>query len=148
MFSNFQFCFHERNYLFLSSRHTHWRTRWRDCRLPGARSSQACLCGSDTGWARVATSAGSTDTKLKWTYTVQEYVFRFVNKRILNSCIITLSRPYSVLLNECKIFHCRIGAMMEERPETGHTYRCTLWSNPYFGAVHTVDSSIQNSSSC
>ena len=73
-----------------------------------------------------ATSAGSTDTKLKWTYTVQEYVFRFVNKRILNSCIITLSRPYSVLLNECKIFHCRIGAMMEERPETGHTYRCTL----------------------
>ena len=70
----------------------------------------------------MATSAGSKDTKLKWTYT---RVFRLVNKRILNSGIITLS----VLLNESKIFHCRIGAMMEERPGTGGTgptFRCTL----------------------
>ena len=32
----------------------------------------------------------------------------------------------SVLLNESKIFLCRIGVMMEEGPETGPTYRCTL----------------------
>ena len=42
-------------------------------------------------WAGVATSAGSTDMKLKWTYT---RVFRLVNKRILNSGIITLRYPY------------------------------------------------------
>ena len=39
----------------------------------------------------MATSAGSNDTKLKWTYT---RVFRLVNKRILNSGIITLHCPY------------------------------------------------------
>ena len=43
--------------------------QWRDCRLPEARGSPAFLCSSDTGWARVATSAGSKDMKLKWTYT-------------------------------------------------------------------------------
>ena len=77
-------------------------------------------------WAGVATSAGSTDTKLKWTYT---RVFRLVNKRILNSGIITLS----VLLNESKIFHCRIGAMVEESlaPPTDSHFESILWSRKY-----------------
>ena len=70
-------------------------------------------------WAGVATSAGSTDMKLKWTYT---RVFRLVWILNSDSGIITMA----VLLKKSKIFHCRIGAMMEERPRTGPTYRFTL----------------------
>ena len=72
----------------------------------------------------MTTSAGSKDMKLKWTYT---RVFRLV--WILNSGIITLS----VLPNESKIFHCRIGAMVEERlaPPTDSHFESILWSRKY-----------------
>ena len=64
-----------------------------------------------------------------WNGLIQKYS---VNKRILNtgiSGIITLS----VLPNESKIFHCRIGAMVEERlaPPTDSHFESIFWSRKY-----------------